>query len=257
MELTSNMVLSGFKFSELSRYCWFLQPCHLWSSDCTFLQRAVLGKDPASPRPDAQRLMFDVFSFLLHSVGFMPLYTSWYFDPFWEGMCICVFCVVFPSFGEGCALQWGWGYMTETHAEFFMRHQPCANIGLNICQNLSLWITVLQMYSILYSTSWQTHSLIVHLVKNPHISWLETIRQENLLLNSQNMGKKQEHVKSIWETLGWVVYECTLIHYNENCISFLSGVLGFTYDAPMATRTMCSPQLTADKLMRSTNVSRM
>lgn len=104
MELTSNMVLSGFKFSELSRYCWFLQPCHLWSSDCTFLQRAVLGKDPASPRPDAQRLMFDVFSFLLHSVGFMPLYTSWYFDPFWEGMCICMFCVVFPLFWRGMCL---------------------------------------------------------------------------------------------------------------------------------------------------------
>lgn len=47
--------------------------------------------------------------------------------------------------------------MTETHAEISMRHQPCVNIGLNICQNLSSWVIALQMYSILCSTSWQTH----------------------------------------------------------------------------------------------------
>lgn len=160
------MVLSGFKFSELSRYCWFFSHafCEVQS---TFLQCAVLGKDSASPRPDAQRLMFDVYSFLIHSVGFMPLYSSWYslFDPFWESRCICVFCVVFFFFGEGHALQWGWGFVIETHRELYMRHQPCANTGLNICQNLSLWIIVLQIHGILYSTSWQTQSLIVHLVK--------------------------------------------------------------------------------------------
>lgn len=62
-------------------------------------------KDSASPRPDAQKFMSDIYSFLLQSVGFMSLYSSWYniFDPFWEGWCICVF----------SALQWGWAYMRD------------------------------------------------------------------------------------------------------------------------------------------------
>lgn len=59
----------------------------------------------------------------------------------------------------------------ETHPELSVRHQPSENTGLNICWKLSCWVTALQMYRILYSTSWPASSLVLHLVKNSHMCW--------------------------------------------------------------------------------------
>lgn len=134
---------------------------------------AVLGKDPASPRPEAQSLMFEVYSFLLHSAGFMPLYSSWYGPLILSGKVGAYesFVLFSPLLERNVSCNEDGHTWQRLMLSFLWDISPVLNIGLNIWQNLSLWIIVLQMYSILYSTSWQTHSLIVHLVKNPHTCW--------------------------------------------------------------------------------------
>lgn len=133
----------------------------IYEVQSTFLQCAVLGKVSANPRPDAQRLMFDVYSFLLHSAGFMPLYSSWFnlFDPFWEGRGICVFCVVFASFGGGHALQWGWGYMRDPCWAFYETSALC-----------KYWAEYLSKSESLDNSATNVQYFVLHLLANTLIN---------------------------------------------------------------------------------------
>lgn len=86
-------------------------------------------------------------------------------------MCFALFSPFFKALKRGVPCSEMAVCDRETHPELSMSHQLSANTGLNICQKLCLWVTVLQTYRILYSTSWQTHLLVLHLVKDPHMFW--------------------------------------------------------------------------------------
>lgn len=144
-------------------------------------QCSVLGKDPSMCW--VRCLKFDAWCLFLSAV-FSRFYAIIFFiiskhlSLWWSllsflgrrvHMCVLL---CFPLlWRKVCLTVRVGGRGGETHPELSMRHQLRANTRLNICQTLNLRVIVVQMCRILYSISWQSHSLVLLLVKNPHVLW--------------------------------------------------------------------------------------
>lgn len=157
-------------------------------------------------------LMFIPFCCIQQDLCYYILHNIWALlsvmapsDPFWGGRCImCVLLCCFPLFWKGVCLVVRMGLRDEeTHPELSGQCKYWAEY----LSKLSLWVIVLQVYRILYSTCWQTHSLVLRLVK----------KSRYVLVGKKWQGKTFCLILRTWERKNMWKVLCK--HVDEWCMS--------------------------------------